>query len=221
MTRGDFAEAMDDGEDLRTPLGTRGSGGLPAHRAMRRGGNGSRPVLWSNHDVVHSPEPVFGAFPKSFIPWALRLLNAPPKQVLHVCSGSMTSEHTCGGIRVDIARRAAPDVIADGCALPFLSDSFRAVLLDPPYSKEYAETLYGTKYPKPSHLLAEAARVVKPGGRIAMLHFLVPHPPSGAKLIEVHGVTQGCGYRIRALTIFQKEASQLFPAPGAEVKHEK
>jgi ubiquinone/menaquinone biosynthesis C-methylase UbiE len=76
---------------------------------------------------------------------------------------------------------------------------------------EYAETLYKTDYPRPSHLLREAARVAKPGGRIGFVHFLVPLPPEGWYLEDCWGITQGCGYRIRALSIFRRrEGPGLF-----------
>jgi len=91
------------------------------------------------------------------------------------------------------------------------------VLLDPPYSVEYAKSLYNVEYPRPSHLLAEAARVVRRGGSVCMLHFLVPFPPPDCKVESVLGVTQGLGYRIRAWTVFRKlQATLLFePEPRA------
>ncbi len=99
--------------------------------------------------------------------------------------------------------------MADGRALPFPDAEFAAVLIDPPYTVEYAWDLYGTDYPRPSHLLAEASRVVRPCGRIGILHFLVPMPPPACRLDLVRGVTTGCGYRIRAFTVFQREQEGL------------
>jgi ubiquinone/menaquinone biosynthesis C-methylase UbiE len=91
------------------------------------------------------------------------------------------------------------------------------VLIDPPYSVEYAESLYGTDYPRPSHLLKEAARVVVPGGRVGILHFLVPFAPkgSGLEFVAVRGVTTGLGYRIRAWTLFARQQANL---PHLEVR---
>jgi len=83
-------------------------------------------------------------------------------------------------------------------------------MIDPPYSVEYAETLYGTEYPRPSHLLSEATRICQPGGRIGFLHFLVPRPPGGTRFISCHGITTGLGYRIRAFTIYQRDQQKLF-----------
>lgn len=147
-----------------------------------------------------------GIFPQGFLPWALRLLGAP-RSCLHVCSGSLRPIE--GHVRVDIRSSMAPDVVADGRHLPFLADAFDAALIDPPYTVEYSETLYGTEYPRPSHLLAEAARCVRPGGRIGILHFLVPRSPARTSHLGVWGVTTGTGYRIRAFTLFQREEARL------------
>lgn len=71
------------------------------------------------------------------------------------------------------------------------------------------EPVYGTEYPRPSHILTELARVVRPCGRFGILHFTIPSPPPGCRLVRVYGVTQGCGYRIRALTVFERAQDDL------------
>ena len=173
-------------------------------RAKNENQQGARqPALWAS-PVTHdfAPEPIFGQYPKRFTEWAARVLYAQPDQVLHVCSGALARGH---GVRVDIRQAARPDVRADGRALPFRDSSFRAVAIDPPYTAEYAKDLYGIEYPRPSALLREAARVVVPGGRVGLLHFIVPSPEPGLYFVGVHGITTGCGYRIRAFTVFLRE----------------
>ncbi len=64
-------------------------------------------------------------------------------------------------------------------------------------------------YPTPATILRESARVLVPGGKVALLHHLVPTMPAanGVPLLErlgVWGVTTGPGYRIRALTIARR-----------------
>ncbi len=148
-----------------------------------------------------------GGYPRGFVAWAAPQLNARPREVLHLCSGGLPTG--VGRCRVDVRPSMRPDVVADCRALPFRAASFRAVMLDPPYSEEYAAELYGTGYPRPSHLLAEASRVVEPGGRIGILHFFVPNPPPGCSFVGVRGVTFGCGYRIRAFTIYERRHPEL------------
>lgn len=198
--------AAGEDEIVRTPP-DKYSQSMPRHSKVRGKAPG-RTNLWTTNDPEDfEPTAVFGAFPRRFLPWACRQLQAAPSEVLHVCSGMLTRAD--GGLRVDLRRDARPTVIADGRALPFKDGTFRAVLIDPPWSVEYARDLYGTEYPRPSHLLAEASRVVRPCGRIGFVHFLVPSPPPRARLVAVKGITTGCGYRIRALTIFEREQDRL------------
>jgi hypothetical protein len=184
-------------------------GGLPRHESARRAPRAPRrSSLWTTVETqVLAPAPLFGAFPRGFLPWACRQLRAAPSDVLHVCSGMLSSAE--GGVRVDVRRAAAPTLQADGRALPFRDGVFRAVLIDPPWSKEYARDLYQTEYPRPSHLLREAVRVARPGARIGFVHFLVPAPPAGALFVAVKGITTGCGYRIRAFTIYERKQEEL------------
>lgn len=196
-------------EEIRTPPDHKGSP-LPLGGPMRESGRTSprRPAIWSLRDTVAlAPEPVFGAYPKGFLHWALRQLRCAPSEVLHVCAGMLGRT---AGVSVDVRPAARPSICADGRVLPFRDSHFGGVLLDPPYSVEYAEGLYGCEYPRPSHLLAESARVARPGAILGMLHFLVPQLPPDCRLLSVHGVTTGLGYRIRAFTLYQKHQRRLF-----------
>lgn len=177
---------------------------LSPYRRRNTPGQGA---LWRPRETYHAPAPVLGGYPDGFLAWAARLLACRRPELLHICSGGLPQGE---GLRIDLRPDARPDVLADGRALPFATASFPAALLDPPYSVEYAQDLYGTDYPRPSHLLAEAARVVQPCGRIGILHFLVPSCPPGCSLLEIRGVTTGMGYRIRALTIYQKHQEGLW-----------
>jgi hypothetical protein len=152
---------------------------------------------------------VFGRFPKGWLRHILKLQLLGPvgrHQILHVCSGTLSATESW---TVDVRPQARPRVVADGCALPFRDASFPAVLLDPPYSDQYARNLYGVENPRPSRLLREAARVVQPGGRIGLLHVAIPFAPPGCRLVKIYGVTMGVGFRIRAFTVYEREAAQL------------
>lgn len=152
--------------------------GIPARggsRVERGEDSPGRAALWNATAVADfAPAPAWGAFPKRFVDYALKALECPASEVLHVCSGMLTRQEVRGGVRVDLRAAARPDVQADGRRLPFRDASFSGVLIDPPYSVEYARGLYDTEYPRPSALLSEAARVLRPGGRCGFLHFLVP-----------------------------------------------
>ena len=53
-------------------------------------------------------------------------------------------------------------------------------------------------------ILKEAARLLKPGGRVGLLHFLVPLVRKPLRLVGVWGITTGAGYAIRAWTVLEK-----------------
>lgn len=145
---------------------------------------------------------VFGRYPKRFLGHVLkiRLLGDVRRdEILHICSGTLTERWT-----VDVRAQARPRVQADGAALPFRDASFKAVMMDPPYSDAYARNLYGVENPRPSWLLREAARVVVPGGRVGILHVALPFAPPDCRLVRVYPVSTGVGFRIRALTIYQR-----------------
>ena len=155
-------------------------------------------------DGIH----VHGRFPPGFLAWIFRnrlLGEVPANDVLHVCSGSLREPWTA-----DVRAEVKPRIVADGAKLPFRDGSFRAVLIDPPYSDDYARNLYGTENPRPSHLLREACRIVEHQGRFAILHVAVPMTPPGADFIDCFGVTTGAGFRIRALTVYEKRQATLF-----------
>ena len=165
-------------------------------------GNG-HPLLFGFEPAwMLDPWPDGGGYPLGFIERALPTLGCTdPHQILHVCAGSVRAKWT-----VDVREQTTPKVAADGTALPFADASFRWVMCDPPYSEQYAENLYDSrsKYPKPSALLAEASRVLKPGGRVGLLHFQVPMFRPPLSLVGVWGVSTGTGYAIRAWSVFEK-----------------
>ena len=115
---------------------------------------------------------------------------------------------------VDVRLAARPSVVARGQALPFRDACFAAVMIDPPYTEEYARNLYRSEFPRPSHLLREAARVVRPGGRIGLLHIAVPITPSGCSFVTSFCVVPGPGFRIRAFTVYERSQDDLFAEPS-------
>jgi SAM-dependent methyltransferase len=191
-------------QDVRKKIGTGcGTRGRPADAAP------SRPPFCMLFDDLAQDEPptgVFGMYPSALIPKLMPWLRCERREVLHVCSGGLPRGE---GIRVDLRPEARPDIIADGRALPLADASVAAVLLDPPYSEHYARELYGTAYPRPAHLLAEAARVVRPGGRIGFVHYIVPNPPEGCHHVKTFGLSMGFGYPMRAVTLFEREQASL------------
>lgn len=215
-----FGDPLDTGAPGR---GTKDWPQLRAHLGAQRGakriggkdlGAPRRPAICFLYEDLaelaelegDGPEQVFGMYPRSFIPKILPWLRCGRRQVVHVCSGGLPPGE---GIRVDIRPEARPDILADGRHLPFEDGSVDALLIDPPYTEHYARDLYGVSYPRPAHLLREAARVVKPQGRIGFVHYITPNPPPMTRVVKVFGLSTGFGFPMRAVTIFEREQHSL------------
>jgi hypothetical protein len=152
--------------------------------------------------------PVYGQYPRALIPAMLPWLACARHEVLHVCSGALPPGE---GIRVDIRPEARPDILADGRKLPLESGSVAAVMLDPPYNEHYSRELYGVQYPRPAQLLREAARVVRPGGRIIIVHYITPKPVAGTRFVKAFGLSTGFDMPMRAVTIYEREGGASTP----------
>jgi hypothetical protein len=190
---------------------------MPADKAKRVAGeNGSFPVsetpprpppiLVLYEDLADEfgppPEPVYGQYPAGLISKALPWLRCQRHQILHVCSGSLPHGE---GLRVDIRAAARPDILADGRELPLATGSWRGgILIDPPYSAHYARELYGVDYPRPSHLLREAARVLAPSGRVGIVHYHTPKPVEGLAFVKAFGLSIGFDMPMRALVFYER-----------------
>lgn len=170
-------------------------------------------VLYEDASDELAPAPVYGQYPRGLIAKLLPWLRCARHQILHVCSGSLPRGE---GIRVDIRPEAQPDFLADGRHLPFADGEHHAVMLDPPYSAGYARSLYGVDYPRPSHLLREAARVTRPGGRIAIVHYITPKPVAGTRLIKAFGLSTGFDMPMRAVTIYERDHTLLLAVAASE-----
>ena len=180
---------------------------IAAAVASRRG----RPTLFSFEPAWALDEWTDGGYPIGFLERAYQTLGVTsPARVLHLFAGGVRS-----GVTVDIRVELNPTVVADVRALPFASESFDWIMADPPYAASYAEQLYGTgsTYVRPTHILAAAGRVLRPGGRVGLLHYVVPMPDRnrlpGLFLERVYGVYCGPAQAIRAWSVWQKAQPEL------------
>jgi hypothetical protein len=97
--------------------------------------------------------------------------------------------------------------VQQGLVLP--EDSLWAgAIIDRPYTPEDA-----THYAPPvevfpasiNELLKRTLSVVKPGGRVGVLDYIVPQPPAeGVKFVALAAVVTGYNNRIRAFTVFER-----------------
>jgi hypothetical protein len=109
------------------------------------------------------------------------------------------------GYRVDINPEVRPDMICDCHDLPLeWTDKFDMVILDPPYSDEESEELYGTKKLHPMKYLDEAVRVTKPNGYIVAYHKLKLPRPEGTIHHRIICVINRTWHQPRICCIFKK-----------------
>ena len=143
-----------------------------------------------------------GGFPQHFEKKLLDLLEGRPHGagVLHPFGGR--AEY---GIRVDLNYSVKPDIIADAHLLPFRDSVFDIVICDPPYSSQESKAIYNTPRLYYRRWVAEAVRVLRPGGYLVQYHRLaLPSAPSTKLvkriLIEIH-----TWHRPRVCKVYQKD----------------
>lgn len=152
----------------------------------------------------------YGAYLGGFPERARALLGASiTEPVLHVCGGMARFYPYRGGFGVldktlDIDPDTDPDFLQDA-RKPFPT-GFKAILMDPPYSEDDAAKYNcgASVYPKPNVLLCNAIAALPVGGRVGIIHYMVPKPPKNTKFIAVVGVMCGFNNRGRFFTVFEK-----------------
>ena len=163
--------------------------------------------------LARSKVKYYGAYPAGFLHRARQLLGVHISDpVLHVCSGEI-GQYPYDGLgpndkTLDINPEVNPDFLVDVATsiLPIHEDGdWCAVLADPPYTEEDAFK-YGD-YPLPSarRCLEQSLDVIDIGGRVGILHYAAPRPPSGVKLVALVTVFVGFENRIRLYSVYEKQ----------------
>lgn len=160
----------------------------------------------------------YGAYPNGFLERARALLGVQRDDpVLHVCAGLARRYPAWARLcpndyTLDLDEATAPDFIQDARAtLPDCPTQgpWRAILCDPPYTEADASHYHvgAEKMPTANALLKNALAAVRVGGRVGMLHYLLPQPPrEGVKFIACIGVIVGFNNRIRCYSVFERLA---------------
>jgi SAM-dependent methyltransferase len=150
-----------------------------------------------------------GRFPNGFMNRVMDKWGKGKADKLMLFSGTF---HEPGWVTVDIRPKMEPTVVANCEDLPFPAASFDLVILDPPYSKEEARDLYELPYVHMGKALNEAARVLRPGGTMCLLHRVIPECWRGMskdfrqlQIIAIVGMFFATSNSsIRALTVWRK-----------------
>jgi len=132
--------------------------------------------------ILYLPRPAAkypGCYPMHFERRLPEILET--KNYVHLFAGMSKS-----GYKIDIKPDLNPDLVADVHNLKNINDNtFDGGIADPPYTKEFAKNLYNTDYPKWSVWVREFVRIVKEGGRLAIMHnYIIPRLPN-CKMEEI------------------------------------
>ena len=124
--------------------------------------------------ILYLPRPAakyHGCYPMWFEKRLPEILETD--NYVHFFAGKSVS-----GFRIDVNRDVHPDLVANVEQVGLESNSFDGGMADPPYTPEFAKKLYNTDYPIWKKWTKELVRLVKPGGRIGIMHnYIVPRLP--------------------------------------------
>jgi len=142
--------------------------------------------------------------------------------VLHVCGGMAKFYPYKRGFgpndkTLDLDPKCEPDFLQDARepwtnTLPLsptgsgIRVPWSGVLIDPPYSElDAAHYVPGAdRYPKPNLLIRNALDVLPPGGRVGIIHYILPSPPKDVVFVAAVGVLCGFNNRIRVFSVFER-----------------
>lgn len=158
----------------------------------------------------------YGAYPNGFLERGRALLGVTPYDaVLHVCGGR-AREYPAkprgfgpNDRTLDMDAALVPDYVQSATGpLPTYAGGWPALIADPPYTEadaaKYAPGL--AVFPSANRILREMLAVVRVGGRVGMLHYVLPQPPSeGVRFVACVGVIVGFNNRMRVFSVFERE----------------
>lgn len=149
------------------------------------------------------PDAYVGGFPLHFERRLWEVMGKPEK-VLHPFGGLAEI-----GDFVDLNETTTPTWVGDAHDMHWLEDeSYDLVICDPPYSDEEAEVLYSTPPPRWTGWSAEAVRVCRTGGHVAVYLDKQPARPEGTKLVRRIVVLTTTWHRPRVCFVFRKGEQQ-------------
>lgn len=167
----------------------------------------------------------YGAYPNGFLERARALLGVTPLDpVLHVCGGmarqypakprgfgpndrTLDLDPTLQPDYVQAATEALPPYRVPGNPIAF---EWPALIADPPYTEDDAAHYApgASAFPSANKILRNMLAVVRPGGRVGMLHYVLPQPPNeGVRFVACIAVIAGYNNRMRVFSVFEREVA--------------
>lgn len=167
-------------------------------------------VWWLARAKLNGGVKFYGAYLGGFPERARALLGVQLSDpVLHVCGGRARLYRYAGGFgpndkTLDLDPSVEPDYLQDARE-PYPS-GFRAIIADPPYSEaDAANYAPGARaYPPPNLIVRLAFAALPVGGRVGILHYIVPQPPKPSRFVASIGIMCGFNNRIRVFSVFER-----------------
>jgi hypothetical protein len=159
----------------------------------------------------------YGAYPNGFLERARALLGiAYYDPLLHVCGGRArqypAKPRGFGPFdqTLDLDATLEPDFLQSATdPLPLgRHGAWPAIIADPPYTGDDAEHYAPGRFAFPSanKILRGMLTAVRVGGRVGMLHYVLPQPPKvGVRFVACVGVIVGYNNRMRCFSVFERE----------------
>lgn len=163
-------------------------------------------------------ERYYGAYLGGFPERARALLGCNINDpVLHVCGGKAKLYPYKRGFgrndkTLDLDPQVNPDFLQDArepwplVGITPNTSFWSGCLLDPPYSVEDAGkyAVGSLVYPSPNLLLKRAFEVLPVGGRVGIIHYMLPSPPKNSVFVAAVGIMCGFNNRVRVYSVFEK-----------------
>lgn len=165
----------------------------------------------------------YGAYLGGFLERARALLGCNISDpVLHVCGGMAKDYPYKRGFgpndkTLDLDPNCSPDFLQDARD-PFpwqkvfcddlgnpVNYPWSGILIDPPYTEEDAKHYIPgpDKFPKSNQLINNALEVLPVGGRVGLIHYILPSPKNTI-FVACVGIICGFNNRIRVYSVFEK-----------------
>ena len=168
----------------------------------------------------------YGAYLGGFPERARALLGCKlDDPVLHVCGGMARDYPYKRGFgpndkTLDLDPETTPDFLQDAREpFPMCPSSnqmvqsptdkpWSGILMDPPYSEQDAlhYNVGASVYPSPNLLIKNAFQVLPVGGRVGIIHYILPKAPKNSIFVACAGIVCGFNNRIRVYGVFEKTA---------------
>lgn len=143
-----------------------------------------------------------GGFPIGFLNW-IKELDFWKENRCYLCSGAVDDKES---IRVDLNPAVKPTHLEDAGNTSLKENSFDWIMIDPPYSKELAKSLYDLNFYKSiNYYTKEANRLIKKDGLILTLSYEIPKRIKNTNLLACCGIYQTINVaNMRCFTVWKK-----------------